>query len=267
MGAEYLDYILADRRVIPEEDRRYYTESVVYLPDTYQPNDRNRRIAETVPTRAEAGLPETGFVFCSFNNNYKITPDVFDAWMRLLDGVDGSVLWLLEGNAAAVRNLRREAEHRGIAAGRLAFAPHVKPADHLARHGLADLSLDTLPCNAHTTASDALWAGLPVVTCTGSTFAGRVAASLLNAAGLPELVTGSLEEYEALALDLARDRDRLAAIKEKLARNRDTCPLFDTDRFRQHIEAAYVTMWERYQRGEPPAGFGVAADGTAVSHS
>ena len=257
MGAEYIDYILVDRWVVPEEERQYYAEKVVYLPDSYQVNDSKRRIAKRTPSRAKLGLPEKGFVFCSFNNNYKITPFMFDIWMRLLRQVEGSVLWLLEGNAAVVRNLRREAEKRGVSPDRLIFAPRAKPEDHLARHGLADLFLDTLPYNAHTTVSDALWAGLPVVTCLGTTFAGRVAASLLNAVRLPELITHSLADYEALALKLAQDKKALTKIRSKLARNRKTCPLFDTDRFRRNIEKAYVTMWERYQRGEPPASFAV----------
>ncbi|HSF47968.1 MAG TPA: tetratricopeptide repeat protein, partial [Burkholderiales bacterium] len=198
MGADFIDYILADRFVIPEEHHACYTEKVVYLPDTYLANDSRRVIADWTPARAEAGLPERGFVFCSFNNNYKIGPAVFDVWMRLLGNIEGSVLWLLESNAAAVRSLRQEAANRGIAPERLVFAPIVKVEEHLARHRLADLFLDTLPYNAHTTASDALWAGLPVVTCLGTTFAGRVAASLLNAIGLPELITHSLPEYEAL---------------------------------------------------------------------
>jgi predicted O-linked N-acetylglucosamine transferase (SPINDLY family) len=259
MGADYMDYILADQQVIPPAHHAYYTEKVVYLPDTYQVNDSKRRIAECTPARSEVGLPDSGFVFCCFNNNYKITPDIFERWMRLLGHVEGSVLWLLEDNAVAARNLRREAEIRGVVPKRLVFAPRVKLDDHLARHRLADLFLDTLPINAHTTASDALWAGLPVVTCLGTTFAGRVAASVLNAVGLPELVAHSLEEYEALALKLATDAGLLVEIKAKLARNRETCALFDTDRFRRHIEAAYVTMWERYQRGEPPASFAVEA--------
>jgi protein O-GlcNAc transferase len=258
MGADYIDYILADRFVIPKEWHSFYTEKVAYLPDTYQANDSKRRISEYTPTRADAGLPETGFVFCSFSDSYKITPPVFDAWMRLLHQIAGSVLWLLEGNAAAIRNLRRHAEKRGVAPDRLVFAPRVKLEDHLARHRLAGFFLDTLPYNAHTTASDALWAGLPVATCVGSSFAGRVAGSLLNAVGLPELITDNLEDYEALALKLARDKNLLAAIKAKLAQNRETFPLFDTDRFRRHIESAYETMWERYQRGEPPASFTVA---------
>jgi predicted O-linked N-acetylglucosamine transferase (SPINDLY family) len=257
MGADFIDYIVADRFVIPEEHRACYLEKVVYLPDTYQVNDSRRVIADRTPSRAAAGLPEQGFVFCSFNSNYKINPTIFDLWMRLLGNIEGSVLWLLESNAAAVRNLRMEAASRGIAPQRLVFAPNVKLEDHLARHRLADLFLDTLPYNAHTSASDALWAGLPVLTCLGTTFAGRVAASLLNAIGLNELITHSLEEYEALALQLATNLKHLADIKSKLARNRSTFPLFNTDRLRRHIEAAYTTMWERYQRGEPPESFAV----------
>ena len=257
MGADFIDYILADRFVIPEEHHACYAEKVVYLPDTYLVSDSKRVIADRKPGRAEAGLPEQGFVFCSFNNNYKIGPAVFDVWMRLLDKVEGSVLWLPESNAVVVRNLRQEAANRGVAPERLVFAPIIKLEEHLARHRLADLFLDTLPYNAHTAANDALWAGLPVLTCLGTTFAGRVAASLLNAIGLPELVTRSLEEYESLALELARNSQRLAGIKSKLAANRSTYPLFDTNRFRRHIEAAYVTMWERYQKGEPPASFAV----------
>ena len=259
LGAEYIDYIIADRCVIPPEDDAFYTEKVVRLPDTYQVNDRKRRIAERTPTRTEAGLPEAGFVFCCFNNNYKIAPDIFAIWMRLLSRVEGSVLWLLHDNAAASANLRREAGRRGVAPERLVFAPREDLALHLARHRLADLFVDTLPYNAHTTASDALWAGLPVVTCLGSTFAGRVAASLLHAAGLPELVTRTREDYEALALQLATTPALLSAARARLADQRLSCPLFDTDRFRRHIESAYTTMWERLQRGEPPAGFAVEA--------
>jgi protein O-GlcNAc transferase len=258
MGVDYIDYVLADPFVILKDCHSFYTEKVAYLPDTYQPNDSKRRVSEHTPTRAEAGLPETGFVFCSFNATHKITPPMFDAWMRLVHQVAGSVLWLLEGNAAAIRNLRQNAEGRGVAPDRLVFAPRVKLEDHLARHRLAGFFLDTLPYNAHTTASDALWAGLPVVTCIGSSFAGRVAGSLLNAVGLRELIADNLTDYEALALKLARDKNLLAAIKAKLAENRETFPLFDTDRFRRHIESAYETMWERYQRGEPPASFTVA---------
>jgi protein O-GlcNAc transferase len=255
MGADYIDYIIADRIVIPESHRQYYTEKVVYLPDSYQVNDSKRQISEGTPSRAEVGLPQAGFVFCSFNNSYKITPTVFDIWMRLLRGVEGSVLWLLESNGGVAHRLRREAAHRGIAPERLVFAPFIGSADHLARCRLADLCLDTLPCNAHTTASDALWAGVPMVTCLGSSFAGRVGASVLNAAGLPELISRSLEDYEQLALRLATDEKALAVIKEGLRINRSACPLFDTDRFRRHIEAAYTTMWERYQAGKVPESF------------
>ena len=259
MGAEYIDYILADRVVIPEEHFPFYSEKVVYLPETYQVNDVMRRIAELTPSRFELGLPEHGFVFCCFNNSYKITPGMFEVWMRLLREVEGSVLWLLESNGAVPRNLRREAAARGVSPSRLVFAPFAPMEEHLARQRVADLCLDTLPYNAHTTASDALWVGLPVVTCLGTAFAGRVGASLLQAVGLPELVTHSLKDYAALARKLATDPAALADIRAKLERNRMTHPLFNTDRFRCHIEAAYETMWERHQRGEPPAHFAVEA--------
>ena len=257
MGTPFTDYIVADRIVIPESEQVHYSEKVVYLPDTYQVNDSRRRIAERTPARTEMGLPETGFVFATFNSSYKYTPSMFDIWMRLLRAVDGSVLWILETNDAAVRNLKREAQARGVAAERLIFAPHIQLEEHLARQRLADLFLDTLPYNAHTTASDALWAGLPVLTCAGSAFAGRVAAGLLSAVGLPELVTNNLADYEALALHLARDADALAAVKAKLHANRLTMPLFDTDRFRRHLEAAFTRMWERHDRGQPPESFAV----------
>ena len=255
MGAEYIDYIFADATIIPECHESQYSEKIVYIP-SYQPNDSTRVISGRKFSREEFGLPQTGFVFCCFNNHYKITPHVFDSWMRILMQVEGSVLWLSAGSGTL--NLKKEASLRGIAPERLIFAERRQLLEeHLARHRLADLFIDTLPYNAHTTASDALWAGVPVLTCLGTTFAGRVAASLLNAVGLPELVTHSLEDYEALALKLATDAQLLAGIKAKLARNRSTHPLFDTDRFRRHIEAAYITMWERYQRGEPPASFAV----------
>jgi protein O-GlcNAc transferase len=257
LGADYIDYIVADRHVLPPEHEAFYTEKVVRLPDSYQANDSKRRIAERTPTRAELNLPDRGFVFCCFNNNYKVTPQMFDVWMRLLRNAPGSVLWLLEDNPEASRNLRREAERRAVAAQRLVFAPRVKLDEHLARHRLADLFLDTLPYNAHTTASDALWAGLPVLTCMGSAFAGRVASSLLHAIGLPELITHRVEDYEALALKLAATPDLLQDLRTRLAQNRTVFPLFDTDRFRRHIESAYLQMWERYQREQPPEGFDV----------
>ena len=257
MGAEYIDYIVADRFVIPEDQQAFYAEKVVYLPYSFQANDNKREAGGKIPARQEAGLPESGFVFCSFNNSYKLNPSFFDVWMRLLKTVTGSVLWLVGKNLSVQNNLRAEAANRGVEPDRLIFAPVLKYADHLARFRLADLFLDSLPFNAGTTASDALWSGAPVLTCTGEAFASRMGGSVLNAVDLPELVTHSLEEYEALALKLATTPAMLAGIRAKLAANRTTCPLFDTDRFRRHIEAAYVTMWERYQRGEPPESFAV----------
>jgi len=262
MGASFIDYILADRYTIPEQQRSLYSETVVYLPDSYQPNDSKRRIIAPSATRQESGLPKAGFVFCSFVSHYKIVPRVFDSWMRILAAINGSVLWLLAGNEEAVRNLRRRAQIRGIDPERLIFAPRAKLQQHLARHRFADLFLDTLPVNAHTTASDALWAGLPILTCLGSGFAGRVAGSLLNAVGLTELIAETSEDYEAMAVALAQDPDRLAAIRTKLAQNRSTHPLFDTDRLRRHIESAYEMMSERCQRGERPRSFSVGPDGS-----
>ena len=260
LGADFVDYVIADETVAPFEHAPFYAETIVQLPGCYQVNDRKRAISERPPSRAEAGLPDGGFVFCCFNNSFKIMPPVFDVWMRLLQAVPGSVLWLLQDSAGAQENLRRAAAARGVDAARLVFAGRVPLADHLARHRLADLFVDTLPYNAHTTASDALWAGLPLLTCRGNAFAGRVAASLLKAAGLPELVTDSLADYEALALRLANDPATLRGIRDRLAANRMTCPLFDTDRFRRGIEAAYLRMWEAWQRGEPPQAFRVDAN-------
>lgn len=257
MGAAYIDYIIGDAVVTPFEHEAFYDEKVVRLPDTYQVNDTKRVIAERTPSRSEVHLPESGFVFCCFNNNFKITPDFFDIWMRLLKRVEGSVLWLREDNAAASRNLKMAAEARGVRAERLVFATHMPLPDHLARHRAANLFLDTLPYNAHTTTSDALWAGLPVLTCMGSAFQGRVAASLLRATGLPELVTDNLADYEALAFKLASTPTMLNEIKTKLARNRATHPLFDIDRFTRHIESAYTSMYERHLRGEKPQSFSV----------
>ncbi|HEY8336480.1 MAG TPA: tetratricopeptide repeat protein [Tardiphaga sp.] len=252
LGSHYMDYIIADRHVLPAEHRQFYSEKVAWLPDCYQANDRQRPIAERTFSRAECGLPAEGFVFCCFNNNYKITPATFDGWMRILNQVPGSVLWLLEDNVVAAANLRREAETRGIDAGRLVFAGRLPADEHLARHRCASLFLDTLPYNAHTTASDALWAGLPLLTCRGETFAGRVAASLLHNIGLPELVATSQSDYERLAIELAAQPTRLAAIARKLADNRLAAPLFDTARFTGHIEAAYLAMVERCRTGLPP---------------
>jgi predicted O-linked N-acetylglucosamine transferase (SPINDLY family) len=258
MGVPFIDYIIADQIVIPENQVRHYTENVVYLPNSYQCNDARRCIPRSTSSRVDLELPEAGFVFCCFNNNYKIAPQVFDVWMRLLKSCPGSVLWLLADNPYAILNLRREAAARGVAPERLVFAPRVPRDDHLARHRLADLFLDTLPVNAHATASDALWAGLPLLTCMGNTFAGRVGASLLQAIGLPELVASSLAEYEAIALALARDAEALARVRTKLETNRSTAPLFDTARITRNLEMAYTTMWERTRRGEPPESFIVA---------
>jgi protein O-GlcNAc transferase len=255
MGAPYIDYIIADRTAIPERDRKFYSEQVVFMPESYFTIDDRQVISDRTPTRVQCGLPDSGFVFCCFNSNYKITPAIFDTWMRLLGAVDGSVLWLLESNPTAMDNLRREARQRSIASERLIFAGKMQIADHLARHRLADLCIDTLPCNAHTTATDALWAGLPIVTSLGSTLAARVAGSLLRAAGLPELVTETLKDYEALALKLARDPAFLASVKAKLADSRDACPLFDTSRSTRSMEAAYIRMWEHQQSGSPVASF------------
>ncbi|MEX2127404.1 MAG: tetratricopeptide repeat protein [Xanthobacteraceae bacterium] len=255
IGADFIDYVIADRIVLPLDQQPLYCEKIVQLPDSYQVNDRQRKISSHVSTRRDVGLPK-GFVFCCFNKADKITPFVFDVWMRILKQVDGAVLWLIADEAARL-NLRAEAAARGVDPGALVFAGRVAPEDHLARYRLADLFLDTLPYNAHTTASDALWAGLPVVTCMGSAFAGRVAASLLHAVGLPELVTESLDDYEALAAKLATEPARLDGIRETLARNRETHPLFDTVRFCRHLESAYVTMLELAERGEAPRGFAV----------
>jgi predicted O-linked N-acetylglucosamine transferase (SPINDLY family) len=255
LGADYMDYIIADRIVLPEDESCHYTEQVVWLPDCYQANDTKRAIATAKPTRADCGLPEHAFVFCNFNANYKIIPAQFALWMRLLKEEKDSVLWLLESNISSPNNLRRQALAQGVAPERLLFAPLVPLDKHLSRLSLADLSLDTLPCNAHTTASDALWAGVPLLTCRGGAFSGRVAASLLTAVGLPELVAETMEEYEVMALELARAPTRLHALREKLAQNRLTMPLFNTDRFRLHIESAYIQMWERYCEGQAPRSF------------
>jgi len=258
-GGDFIDYLLADRFVIPEQDRQHYSEKVVYLPDTYMVNPSHRVIAEPLPRRADFGVPESAFVFCCFNNNYKVTPEYFDVWMRLVSKVEDSVLWLARDNAAAEANLRKEAARRGVDPRRLVFASFVKGIEeHYARLHLGDLSLDTA-YNGHVTTADALWAGLPVLTCAGTAFAGRVAGSLLHSVGLPELVTPGLDEYEAMALRLAADKRLLAELRARLGKNRRSAPLFDTDRFRRHIESAYTTMWDICQRGGEPRAFSVSA--------
>jgi protein O-GlcNAc transferase len=253
MGAEYMDYLIGDRTVVPEAQQRHYTEKIVYLPNSYLPHDSGRTISDTVFTREELGLPPTGFVFCCFNNNYKITPSTFDSWMRILSRIENSVLWLSQNNPTAASNLRREASRRGVNAERLIFAARMASLpEHLARHRVADLFLDTRPYNAHATAIDALWAGLPVLTCIGEGFAGRVTASLLKAIELPELITSTAEQYEDLAVQLAANPQRLAEIRQKLAENRLKKPLFDTRSFTKHLEAAYTKIQERYQAGLSP---------------
>lgn len=254
-ASPHMDYILADRMVIPEEAAEHFAECVVTLPGCYLPNDRERVIGN-VPSRAEAGLPDQGFVFASFNASYKYTPEVFTVWMRLLKRAPESILWLGQVNPDAARNLRMEAAARGIDAERLVFAPFTaRQEDHLARLSLADLVLDTLPYNSHATACDALWAGVPVVSCMGRAFAGRVGASALKAAQLPELVAETLSEYEALAIRLASDPKEHSAVKEKLGRQRLHCRLFDTERFTRDLESAFVTIRARQRRGEKPLAF------------
>jgi predicted O-linked N-acetylglucosamine transferase (SPINDLY family) len=260
MGANYIDYIIADRVLIRPEEGGFYSEKITYLPHSYQVNDSARPILDRRFTRDELGLPLDAFVFCCFNNSFKITPDVFDIWMRLLTKIDGSVLWLPQSNPSAVVSLRAEAERRGVAGERLMFAERTEQlSDHLARMASADLFLDTFYYNAHTTASDALWAGVPIVTRLGHTFAGRVAASLLNAIGLPKLVTRTSDEYEQLAFQLANDRDKLSMIRKRLADNRLTYPLFDTKLFARHIESAYEKMWERHRMNLKPDHLSVEA--------
>jgi tetratricopeptide (TPR) repeat protein len=252
MGADYMDYLIADHIIIPKENQPFFTEKIAYLPNSYQVNDSKRKVSERIFTRAELGLPDNGFVYCCFNNNLKITQHVFDSWARILKQVPGSVLWLLEDNVLAKANLIQEAQSRGLSEDRIVFAGRLDLPEHLARHRLADLFIDTLPCNAHTTASDALWVGLPVLTTLGETFAGRVAASLLSAIDMPELITKNLDEYEALAIDLAGNPEKLKALKEKLKQKRFTTPLFNTQLSTNHIESAYIKMYERYQAGLPP---------------
>jgi predicted O-linked N-acetylglucosamine transferase (SPINDLY family) len=259
VGADWIDYVLSDKIVTPFEMQPYFSEQIVHLSGCYLPNDSTRTVPAATMSRREAGLPETGFVFCCFNNSYKINPEFFDVWMRLLRAVDGAVLWLrIDDKDDDAANLRKEAAARGVDPARLVFAPRVDPEAHLARHRLADLFLDTLPYNAHTTASDALWMGVPVLTCMGRAFAGRVGASLCHAVGLEELVMTDLAQYEQAALALARDPARLIAIKTHLAANRARHRLFDAELHCRSVEAAFVGMMERQRRGEAPAPFAAA---------
>jgi predicted O-linked N-acetylglucosamine transferase (SPINDLY family) len=257
LGAPFVDYIVVDEFIVPPDQQPFFDEELVHLPGCYQVNDSQRPIDPRTPTRAECGLPEEGVVFAAFNNTYKITPEMFDVWMALLRGQPGSVIWLLEANPHVADNLRREAAARGVGPRRLVFAPRQPLAEHLARHRVADLFLDTFPYNGHTTASDALWAGLPVLTLAGETFVSRVAGSLLRAVGLPELVTTTPEEYRELAGSLARDPRRLAELRARLEANRGTSPLFDAGRFAVGLERAFATMWARHAAGRPPEAFAV----------
>jgi protein O-GlcNAc transferase len=261
MGADFIDYIIVDRFLVPMDHQPFYTERLVQLPNCYQPNEPEQATAGRTPSRLDCGLPEEGFVFCCFNTSYKLTPAFFDIWMRLLSAVPGSALWLVATNPVVIDNLRREAVGRGVAADRLVFAAPVARPEYLARLGLADLFLDTLPYNAGATASDALWAGLPVLTCAGDTYVGRMAGALLMAIGLPELITTSLEAYEAAALRLATAPGRLAALRQRLALDRSTMPLFDIARYTRDLEAAYRQMWETWRAGKPPAAFAVSPSG------
>lgn len=260
LGSTAIDYVIADPVVVPADQQRFYSERIVHLPDSYQPNDRKRSIGP-VPDRADCWLPESGTVFCAFNASYKIGPELFARWCRILQRVPESVLWLLDGPVEAAANLRHAATERGVAPERLVFAPRLPGPAHLARHRLADLFLDSGPVGAHTTASDALWASLPVLTVVGRSFAGRVAASLLHAVGLPELAVADWDAYEAMAKRLAEQPAELAALKRQLEQARTTAPLFDTDRFARSIEAAYATMWDIHAAGEPPRGFAIPPQG------
>ena len=253
MGATFIDYIIADRQLVLPGEEPYYAEAVVRMPGSYQVNDAGQRIADLPPSRAACGLPEHAFVFCCFNHTFKIEAHVFARWMRVLGAVPGSVLWLMRSNRVAERNLRAAASSAGIDPARLVFAPVVAKPDHLARHRHAGLFLDTYTYNAHTTGSDALWAGVSIVTCKGGAFPARVGASLLNASGLPELVCADFDAYEALAVDLARDPPRLGHVRARLVGNRQRAALFDTVAYTRSLEAAYLEMWRRRSGGLAPA--------------
>ncbi len=265
LGTSCHHYIIGDAWVTPPEHYDGYTERVVTMPDTYLvTNDIKRHIPARLSTRAELGLPDAGFGFCSFNAPFKITSDAFDVWMRLLKAVEGSTLWLNDPGATAKRNLQREAKERGVASQRLIFAPRTPGLEYLARYRAADLFLDTFYYNAHATACEALLVGLPVVTCLGPAFSGRVGASLLAAIGLPELIAADAAKYERIALELARDPTALADARAKLARNTATYPLFDTKRYTRALESAYSTMWARCAQGLPPDHIVVEAGGARM---
>ena len=250
-GANFIDYIIADKNLIPKKNQKYYSENIIYLPNTYQVRDSTQKISNKIFTKDELGLPKNSFVFCCFNQNYKITPSVFDIWMRLIRKVEKSVLWLIKDNDVAVYNLKKEAEKRGVKSDRIIFAKHMPVSEHLARHKIADLFVDTFPYTAHTTCSDALWSGLPVITRTGQSFASRVAGSLLNAVNLKELITKTEKEYEDLILKLAKNPKQLKEIKNKLKKNRLKEPLFNSKLYTKKIESAYKKIYERYNLDLP----------------
>ena len=253
MGAEFIDYIIADKTVIPKTHQKYYSEKILYLPNSYQVNDNTRNISKAIIKRKDFNLPETAFIFCCFNNTFKISSREFTIWMRLLKKIDNSILWLLKSNDAAENNLKNQAEIYSIDKNRIIFAPILPQEEHLARLRLADLFLDTFNYNAHTTCSDALWAGLPVVTKIGNQFSARVSASLLNAIGLPELITESEEEYEILAENLAINKNKLKEIKKILLKNQSKFPLFNTELFTKHIEEAYTQAYQLFLEEKSPA--------------
>ena len=258
MGANFYDYIVADETIIPEKQKHNYSENIIYLPNCYMPQDNTQQISEKQTSRIDCNLPEVGFIFCCFNNSFKISPREFDIWMRLLSQTDGSVLWLLKTNIWAERNLRNQAINRGVDPDRLVFADTLPLSEYLGRLSLADLYLDTFNFNAHTTASQALWVGLPIITKMGKGFAARVTGSLLTSIQIPELITTSEEEYESLALSLATNPEKLAKIKKKLAGNRNSAPLFDTQTYTKNLEKAYTQAYQRYANGLPPAEFKVS---------
>jgi len=255
IGSDSHDYIVADKTIIPHEYQRFYNEKIIYLPNCYQPNDPTKKIAKIHTSRSDFGLPDNCFVFCCFNNSFKILPDIFQLWMDILKGVENSVLWLLVDNPMISQNLKIEALRHGVLENRLVFAQRVPLEIHLARHQFANLFLDTFPYNAHTTASDALWADLPVLTYSGKSFPSRVAASLLNSLGLNELITSSPEEYKYTAIDLALNPDKLSLIKNKLISNKTSFPLFNTRSYTRHFEIALQSIYSNFLSGSPPKNF------------
>jgi predicted O-linked N-acetylglucosamine transferase (SPINDLY family) len=258
MASDYMDYIIADHTIIPEDKKHHYSESIVYLPYSYMVTDSKIKKPKMQFTREDAGLPLKGFIFCCFNQHYKIAPATFMVWMRILKQVKGSILWLSEANSVIISNLKQEAIKNGVEGDRLIFAPRLAfKEDHLSRMQLADLFLDTLPYNAHTTCSDALQMGVPVLTCIGNSFTSRVAASLLNAVNLPELITKTQDQYESLAIQLSTNSQKFTSIKDKLVNNLSTAPLFNSPMFTQYMELAYIEMYEKYCNGIKPEGINI----------